>query len=136
MGLTEIMEKGAIFANKDETISDILRDFHDHKVGMQFDHEEITIVIKDGAVSIEKGIRDDCNVVMKLSTENMCSMIDGTKDRAEIREEGEITKGDFSDPSLLVNFMAVSPYYDALMRLYEEDTEFKMSVDDLKASLE
>lgn len=135
MGLKEVMKRGALFANKDESTRDILNEFKDHKVGMQFDQEEVTIVIKDGMVSIEGGIRPDCHVVMKLSTGNMCSMIDGTKDRAEIREEGEITKGDISDPSLLVNFMAVSPYYDALMRLYEEDPEFKRNVDDLKASL-
>jgi hypothetical protein len=37
--------------------------------------------------------------------------------------------------NIAVHFMATFPYFDAMVRLYQEDTEFKKTVDDYKAAL-
>ncbi len=54
----------------------------------------------------------------------------------EIREKGEIIKGDKTDPNTAVHFMALFPFFDAMVRLYEQDQEFKNAVDAVKASPE
>jgi hypothetical protein len=53
----------------------------------------------------------------------------------EIREKGEIIKGDRTDPNTAVHFMALFPFFDAMVRLYEQDQEFKNAVDAVKAAL-
>ena len=47
----------------------------------------------------------------------------------------EIVKGDIKDPNLPVHLMATFPFFDAMVRLYESDEEFKKQVDEIKASL-
>ena len=42
---------------------------------------------------------------MKMLPADMCSAIDGGIDLMDIREKGEIVKGDRADPELPVHFM-------------------------------
>jgi hypothetical protein len=53
----------------------------------------------------------------------------------EIREKGEIIKGDIADPNLPVHLMATFPFFDAMVRLYESDPKFKKQVDEIKTPL-
>jgi hypothetical protein len=53
----------------------------------------------------------------------------------EIREKGKLLKGDPTDMAIAVHFMATFPYFDAMVRLYQEDAEFKSMVDNFKATL-
>jgi hypothetical protein len=39
------------------------------------------------------------------------------------------------DMNIAVHFMATFPYFDAMVRLYQDDTEFKSMVDNFKATL-
>jgi hypothetical protein len=135
MSVMDMLKRGAEYTNADETAQGMMTDFKDHKVGMKLDADEITQVIKDGTISLENGIREDCHVVMKMKTVDLCGAIDNSFDLMEIREKGEIIKGDITDPNLPVHFMATFPFFDAMVRLYESDPEFKKQVDEAKTSL-
>ena len=134
MTITDILKQGIDFSNADVTAQDMMADFTDHRVGMKLDSEEVTIVVKDSVYSLENGIRDDCHAVMRMSTADMCGAIDNSYDLMEIREKGELLKGDATDPSMAVHFMSTFPLFDAMVRLYEEDNEFKKQVDEIKSS--
>lgn len=135
MSVMAMLAAGAAFTNADETAQGMMADFKDHKVGLQLDADEITQVVKDGRLSLEKGIRDDCHVVLKLKTVDLCSAIDNTFDLMEIKDKGELLKGDMTDPNVPVHLMATFPFFDAMVRLYESDAGFKNMVDELKSSL-
>ena len=135
MSVVAILKRGIEFTNTDEIAKEMMVDFKDHKVGLKLDEEEITQVVKDGAISLEEGIREDCHAVLQLKTVDLCGAIDNSYDLMEIREKGEILKGDITDPNLPVHLMATFPFFDAMVRLYESDSEFKKQVDELKASL-
>jgi len=135
MSVMDMLKRGTEYTNADETAQGMMTDFKDHKVGMKLDADEITQVIKDGTISLENGIREDCHVVMKMKTVDLCGAIDNSFDLMEIREKGEIIKGDITDPNLPVHFMATFPFFDAMVRLYESDPEFKKQVDEAKTSL-
>ena len=132
MSVMDMLRRGAEYTNADETAQGMMTDFKDHKVGMKLDADDITQVIKDGTISLESGIREDCHVVMKMKTVDLCGAIDNSFDLMEIREKGEIIKGDITDPNLPVHFMATFPFFDAMVRLYESDPEFKKQVDEAK----
>ncbi len=135
MSVMDMLKRGAEYTNADEIAQGMMAEFKDHKVGMKLDADEITQVIKDGKISLENGIREDCHVVMKMKTVDLCGAIDNSFDLMEIREKGEIIKGDITDPNLPVHFMATFPFFDAMVRLYESDPEFKKQVDEAKTSL-
>ena len=134
MNIVDILKQGADYTNTDEAAKEMLADFTNHKVGMQFDTAAITLIVKDGAVSIEEGIREDCDAAMQMSTVNVCGAIDNSYDLMEIKDKGELIKGDMTDPNTAVHFMATFPYFDAMVRLYEDDEAFKKEVDAVKAS--
>jgi len=132
MSVMDMLRRGAEYTNTDETAQGMMADFKDHKIGMRLDADDVTQVIKDGRISLEDGIREDCHVVMKMKTVDLCGAIDNSFDLMEIREKGEIIKGDITDPNLPVHFMATFPFFDAMVRLYESDPEFKKQVDEAK----
>ena len=132
MSVMDILKKGADFTNGDEAAKGMMADFNDHKVGLQLDADEFTQVVKDGALSLEEGIRDDCHVVLKMKTVDLLGAIDNTFDLMEIKDKGELVKGDMTDPNVPVHLMATFPYFDAMVRLYESDPEFKKQVDEAK----
>jgi len=136
MTIVDILQKGLVFANSDDMTKEMLADFKDHRVGMKFDKEEITMVVKNGVVSIENGMNlDNCHAAMNMPTIDMCGAIDNSYDLMEIREKGKLLKGDPKDMSIAVHFMATFPCFDAMVRLYQDDAEFKKMVDDYKATL-
>ncbi len=90
MSVMDMLKRGAEHTNADETAQGMMADFKDHKVGMKLDADEITQVIKDGRISLENGIREDCHVVMKMKTVDLCGAIDNSFHLMEIREKGEI----------------------------------------------
>ena len=135
MSVMEILKKGADYTNADETAKGMMADFNDHKVGLQLDADEVTQVVKDGVLSLEEGVRDDCHVVLKMKTVDLCSAIDNTFDLMEIKDKGELVKGDMTDPNVPVHLMATFPFFDAMVRLYESDPAFKKQVDEVKSSL-
>jgi hypothetical protein len=135
MSVGAILKKGIEYTNSDETAKGMLADFKDHKVGIKFDAEEITLIVKDGTIYLENGIRDDCHCSMKMKTVDLCGAIDNSFDLMEIREKGEMIKGDITDPNLPVHLMAIFPLFDAMVRFYQDDAEFKKIVDTLKSSL-
>ena len=135
MAITDVLQQGILFTNADPAAQEMLADFKDHKVGVKLDKAEVTIVIQDGVVSLENGMRDDCHAAMKMTDIDLCGAIDNSYDLMEIREKGEIIKGDRTDPNTAVHFMALFPFFDAMVRLYAEDQEFKKTVDALKATL-
>ena len=51
------------------------------------------------------------------------------------RDHVALVKGDLTDPDVPVHFMATFPFFDAMVRYYEEDSTFKQNVDAVKASL-
>jgi hypothetical protein len=131
----EMLAAGAAFTNADETAQGMMADFKDHKVGLKLDADECTQVVKDGRLSLEPGIRDDCHVVLQLKTEDLCSAIDNTFDLMEIKDKGKLLKGDMTDPNVPVHLMATFPFFDAMVRLYEADLRFKKMVDEVKSTL-
>ena len=135
MSVMDILKKGADFTNEDEAAKGMMADFNDHKVGLQLDGDEVTQVVKDGALSLEEGIREDCHVVLKMKTVDLLGAIDNTFDLMEIKDKGELVKGDMTDPNVPVHLMATFPFFDAMVRLYETDPEFKKQVDAVKSSL-
>ena len=135
MSIVDILNKGVEFTNTDVAAQEMLADFTNHKVGMKIGEEEVTLVVKDSVVSLDQGIREDCDAVMALSTVDMCGAIDDSYDLMEIKDKGEILKGDPTDSAIAVHFMATFPYFDAMVRLYEDNEGFKKQVDDLKSSL-
>jgi hypothetical protein len=135
MSVVDVLKRGVEFTNADETAKGMMVDFKDHKVGLKLDADEITQVVKDGVISLEEGIREDCHVVLKMKTVDLCGAIDNSFDLMEIKDKGEIEKGDITDPNLPVHLMATFPFFDAMVRLYESDEEFKKQVDEIKASL-
>ena len=135
MSVVDVLKKGVEFTNADETAKGMMVDFKDHKVGLKLDVDEITQVVKDGIISLEEGIREDCHVVLKMKTVDLCGAIDNSFDLMEIKDKGEIVKGDIKDPNLPVHLMATFPFFDAMVRLYESDEEFKKQVDEIKSSL-
>lgn len=135
MSVMDILKKGADFTNEDEAAKGMMADFNDHKVGLQLDADEVTQVVKDGALSLEEAIRDDCHVVLKMKTVDLLGAIDNTFDLMEIKDKGELVKGDMTDPNVPVHLMATFPFFDAMVRLYESDPEFKKQVDEVKSSL-
>ncbi len=135
MSVMDILKKGADFTNEDEAAKGMMADFNDHKVGLQLDADEVTQVVKDGALSLEDAIRDDCHVVLKMKTVDLLGAIDNTFDLMEIKDKGELVKGDMTDPNVPVHLMATFPFFDAMVRLYESDAEFKKQVDEVKSSL-
>jgi hypothetical protein len=135
MSVDAILKRGIEFTNNDETAKDMMADFEDHRVGMKLDKEEITLVVKDGTISLENGIREDCHASMRMKTVDLCGAIDNSFDLMEMREKGEMIKGDITDPNLPVHLMAIFPFFDAMVRLYQDDAEFKKLVDTVKSSL-
>jgi len=133
MSIVDILNKAVEFTNSDESAQEMLADFTDHKVGMKIGEDEVTLVVKDSVVSLDQGIREDCDAVMALSTLDMCGAIDDSYDLMEIKDKGEILKGDPKDPGIAVHFMATFPFFDAMVRLYQEDAGFQKSVDEIKA---
>jgi len=131
----DVLQKGVHFANSDPAAKDMLADFKDHKVGMKLDGQDMTIVIADGVVALEMGMREDCHAAMAMTRLDLCGAIDNSYDLMEIREKGQIIKGDRKDPNTAVHFMALFPFFDAMVRLYEQDLEFKSDIDAIKASL-
>ena len=134
MSIVDVLKKGIEFTNSDEAAQEMLADFTDHKVGMKIGEEEVTLVVKNSVVSLDSGIREDCDAVMALSTVDMCGAIDDSYDLMEIKDKGEILKGDPTDSAIAVHFMATFPFFDAMVRLYQEDNELQKMVDDIKAS--
>jgi len=135
MSVAAILKRGIEFTNSDESAKDMMADFKDHKVGIKLDADEITLIVKDGVISFENDIRDDCHCSMRMKTVDFCGAIDNSFDLMEMREKGEMIKGDITDPNLPVHLMAIFPFFDATVRLYQDDGEFKKLVDTLKASL-
>ena len=136
MTIIDVLQKGVAFANADDTTKEMLADFKDHRVGMKLDQEDLTMVVKDGVVSIENGMQlDNCHAAMQMKTVDVCGAIDNSFDLMEIREKGHLLKGDPTDMNIAVHFMATFPYFDAMVRLYQEDAEFKSMVDNFKATL-
>jgi hypothetical protein len=136
MTILDILQMGVEFANTDDIAKEMLADFKDHRVGMKLDKDDLTMVVKDGVVSIESGMQlDNCHAAMNMKTIDVCGAIDNSFDLMEIREKGKLLKGDPMDMNIAVHFMATFPYFDAMVRLYQEDTEFKKMVDDYKAAL-
>ena len=135
MSVVDVLKRGVEFTNADETAKGMMVDFKDHKVGLKLDADEITQVVKDGIISLEEGIREDCHVVLKMKTIDLCGAIDNSFDLMEIKDKGEIEKGDITDPNLPVHLMATFPFFDAMVRLYESDEEFKKQVDEIKSSI-
>ncbi len=135
MSVVDVLKRGVEFTNADETAKGMMVDFKDHKVGLKLNADEITQVVKDGVISLEEGIREDCHVVLKMKTVDLCGAIDNSFDLMEIKDKGEIEKGDITDPNLPVHLMATFPFFDAMVRLYESDEEFKKQVDEIKSSL-
>ena len=135
MSVMDVLKRGADFTNADEMAQGMMVDFKDHKVGLQLDADEVTQVVTDGVLSLEEGIREDCHVVLKMKTVDLCSAIDNTFDLMEIKDKGELVKGDMTDPNVPVHLMATFPFFDAMVRLYESDDEFKKQVDEVKSSL-
>jgi len=135
MDIVDILKRGIEYTNTDETAKEMMADFKDHKVGMRLDANDTTLVVKDGTIFLENGIREDCHAVMKMKTVDLCGAIDNSFDLMEIREKGEILKGNITDPNLPVHLMAIFPFFDAMVRLYESDPEFKKQVDQVKSSL-
>lgn len=136
MSAVDILKKGVAFTNADEAAQEMLADFTDHKVGMKIGEEEMTLVVKDSVVSLEPGIREDCHAVMGLSPIDLCGAIDDSYDLMEIKDKGEMIKGDAKDPAIAVHFMATFPLFDAMVRLYESDDAFERLVKDFKTSLQ
>ena len=58
MSVMDVLKKGADYTNVDETAKGMMADFNDHKVGLQLDADEVTQVVKDGALSLEEGVRE------------------------------------------------------------------------------
>ena len=135
MSIIDILNKGVEFTNSDDDACEMLVDFKNHKVGIQLDNKDVTLVIKDSVVSLEEGIRDDCDAVMKMKDLDMCGAIANIYDLMEIKDTGEIVKRDVKDTAIAVHFMATFPYFDAMVRLYEDNEEYKKQVDELKSSL-
>ncbi len=135
MTILDVLKSGLERTNKDEISLEMLADFSDHKVGMMIGDTEITLLVKDGKASIEEGVLADSHVVMKLGADVVCGAIDNSIDLMDIKDEGELVKGDMSDPDVPVHFMATFPFFDAMVRYYEEDSTFKQNVDAVKASL-
>ena len=136
MTIIDILQKGVAFANADDTTKEMLADFKDHRVGMKLDQEELTMVVKDGVISVENGMQlDNCHAAMQMKTADVCGAIDNSFDLMEIREKGQLLKGNPTDMNIAVHFMATFPYFDAMVRLYQDDAEFKKTVDDFKATL-
>jgi hypothetical protein len=136
MTILDILHRGVAFANADDIAKEMLADFKDHRVGMKLDKDDLTMVVKDGVVSIESGMQlDNCHAAMNMKTIDVCGAIDNSFDLMEIREKGKLLKGDPMDMNIAVHFMATFPYFDAMVRLYQEDAEFKKMVDDYKATL-
>ena len=136
MTIIEVLQKGVAFANADDTTKEMLADFKDHRVGMKLDQEELTLVVKDGVISVENGMQlDNCHAAMQMKTADVCGAIDNSFDLMEIREKGQLLKGDPTDMNIAVHFMATFPYFDAMVRLYQDDAEFKKTVDNFKATL-
>jgi len=135
MTVLDIMSRGIEYTNNDQTAKEMMADFKDHKVGIKLDKDEITLVVKDGTISLEKGLREGCHACLKMKTIDLCGAIDNSFDLMEIREKGEIIKGDIKDPNLPVHLMAIFPFFDAMVRLYQDDAEFKKQVDEVKTSL-
>ena len=107
MTIIDVLQQGIRFTNSDPAAQEMLADFKDHKVGMKLDKDETTIVIKDGTVALEIGMREDCHASMRLPDIDLCGAIDNSYDLMEIREKGEIIKGDKTDPNTAVHFMAL-----------------------------
>ena len=136
MTIIDILQKGVAFANADDTTKEMLADFKDHRVGMKLDQEELTMVVKDGVISVENGMQlDNCHAAMQMKTADVCGAIDNSFDLMEIREKGHLLKGDPTDMNIAVHFMSTFPYFDAMVRLYQDDAEFKKTVDNFKATL-
>jgi hypothetical protein len=136
MNILDILQRGAEFANADDMTREMLADFKDHRVGMKLDKDELTMVVKDGVVSLESGMQlDNCHAAMNMKTVDVCGAIDNSFDLMEIREKGKLLKGDPTDMAIAVHFMATFPYFDAMVRLYQDDMEFKKMVDNYKATL-
>ena len=119
MDIMQILQRGAEFTNTDAAALEMLEDFKDHKVGMVLDQTGVTLVVQDSRVAIQEGVRDDCHVAMKMSVRDICEAIDNSYDLMEIREKGELIKGDMTDPNTAVHCMATFPFFDAMVRLYE-----------------
>ena len=134
MTIKDILLKGIEFANIDVTSNEMLADFSDHKIGLKLDTDDVTLVVNEGVISLEDGIRDDCHAVMGMKNVVMCDAIDNTIDLMEIREKAEMLKGDPTDPNMAVHFMSTFPFFDAMVRLYEDDPEFQKQVAEIKAS--
>ena len=136
MTIIDVLQKGFAFANADDTTKEMLADFKDHRVGMKLDQEELTLVVKDGVISVENGMQlDNCHAAMQMKTADVCGAIDNSFDLMEIREKGQLLKGDPTDMNIAVHFMATFPYFDAMVRLYQDDAEFKKTVDNFKETL-
>ena len=135
MILLDVLKSGIEQTNKDEISLEMLADFNDHKVGMMIGDTEITLIVKDGKASIDEGVRADSHVIMKIGADKVCGAIDNSIDLMDIKDHGELVKGDMADPDVPVHFMATFPFFDAMVRYYEEDSIFKQNVDAVKASL-
>jgi hypothetical protein len=135
MTILDILKSGIEQTNKDETSLEMLADFSNHKVGMMVGDTEITLIVKDGKVSIEEGVLADSHVVMKIGADVVCGSIDNSIDLMDIKDNAELVKGDMSDPDVPVHFMATFPFFDAMVRYYQEDRTFKQNVDSVKTSL-
>ncbi|MCX8042622.1 MAG: hypothetical protein N3B18_00685, partial [Desulfobacterota bacterium] len=133
--ILDILKHGIAFTNNDPTAKEMLADFKDHKIGMKMDVAEVTLIIKDGVVSLEQGMLPDCHAAMEIKALDVCGAIDNSFDLMEIRDKGTLIKGDRTDPNTAVHFMATFPFFDAMVRLYNENEEFKNMVDQVKASL-
>ncbi|MEI6125007.1 MAG: hypothetical protein WCQ99_00500 [Pseudomonadota bacterium] len=59
MAIIEVLKQGIAFSNKDAAAQEMLADFKDHRIGMVMDAQEVTLVIKDGIMSLESGMRED-----------------------------------------------------------------------------
>jgi len=134
MSVIDVLQQGIAFTNADETAKEMLSEFKDHKVGMRFDGAELTVVIADSVVLLENGIRPDCHAAMQMTTADLCGAIDNSYDLMEIRDKGTIIKGDVKDPQTAVHFMALFPFFDAMVRLYCQDAAFRQLVDECKAA--
>ncbi len=135
MTIVDVLKQGIVFTNNDSTAKEMLADFKDHKIGMKMDVAEATLIVKDGEVSLEEGVLPDCHVAMEIKAVDLCSAIDNSFDLMEIKDKGTLIKGDRADPNTVVHFMAIFPFFDAMVRLYSENEEFKNIVDRLKESL-
>jgi len=131
VSIFDVINKSVELANNDPEVLKDISHFGGEKLCFRFtDDVTVTVAVVNGKLAAEVGEIPDCKVVVKMSAIPFCEICDKTRTPSALREVSEVVKGELNE--IIETVFALHPWFYALPRYYEKNSDFRRMVDERK----